>query len=175
MDAHPEGAKAVAVDVPLKPSWFATIKTCNYLPNAMMKRAAAAAGADIPVAFDERGFLAEGATENLGIVTREGQLRLPKPDRILSGITVQRAADLAQELVRDGRLAAVENADIDRDAVARAAEVLVFGTTPDVTAVTRFDGKPVGDGRPGSVQSALNWLLTADIRTNAAWRTPVWG
>ena len=172
MDAHPEGAKAVTVDVPLKPSWFATIKTCNYLPNAMMKRAAAAAGADFPVAFDERGFLAEGATENLGIVTRDGQLRLPKPDRILSGITVQRAAELAQELVRDGRLAAVENGDIDRASVAQAAEVLVFGTTPDVTAVTRFDGKPVGDGRPGSVQSALNRLLTVDIRTNAAWRTP---
>ncbi|MBM4155474.1 MAG: aminodeoxychorismate lyase [Lentisphaerae bacterium] len=173
MDAHPDGAKAVTVDVPIKPGFLAVIKTCNYLPNALMKAAAHAAGADFPVAFDERGFLAEGATENLGIVTREKVLQVPRSGRILDGITVQRVFALAPAAVRGGLLAGVGVADIPRAAMDAASEILVFGTTPDVTAVVQFDGRPVGSGRPGPVQAALNRLLTDDIRSNAELRTPV--
>ncbi len=173
MEAHPEGAKAVSVDVPIKPGFLATIKTCNYLPNALMKAAAQAAGADFPVVFDERGFLAEGATENLGIVTPGRVLQVPRSGRILDGITVQRVRAVAPAAVREGVLSGVETADIPRAALESASEILVFGTTPDVTAVVQFDGRPVGSGRPGPVQAALNRLLAEDIRGNEEMRTPV--
>lgn len=173
MEAHPDGAKAVTVDIPIKPGFLATIKTCNYLPNALMKAAAHAAGADFPVAFDERGFLAEGATENLGLVTTGRILQLPRSGRILDGITVQRVRTVAPAAVREGVLAGVETVDIPRAALDAAAEILVFGTTPDVTAVVQFDGRPVGPGRPGPVQAVLNRLLAEDIRGNADMRTPV--
>ena len=173
MDAHPDGARAVTVDIPIKPGFLAAIKTCNYLPNALMKAAAHAAGADFPVAFDERGFLAEGATENLGIVTRGKVLQVPRPGRVLDGITAQRVLALAPEVVRDGLLSGVEASDIPRTAMDSASEILIFGTTPDVTAVVQFDGRPVGSGRPGPVQAALNRLLVDDIRGNAGMRTPV--
>jgi branched-chain amino acid aminotransferase len=173
MEAHPEGARATVVDVPIKPGFLATIKTCNYLPNALMKAAAQAAGADFPVALDERGFLAEGATENLGIVTPGRVLQLPRSDRILDGITVRRVRALAPAAVHTGVLVAVETADIPRVALDEAAEILVFGTTPDVTAVVKLDGRPVGTGRPGPAQAALNRLLAEDLRNNDVMRTRV--
>jgi branched-chain amino acid aminotransferase len=138
-----------------------------------MKAAAHAAGADFPIGLDERGFLAEGATENFGIVTRGGALRLPRPERILDGITVRRVRALAPAAIRDGTLAGVEQGDIARDELFEASEVLVFGTTPDVTSVVRIDGRPVGDGRPGPVRAALFRLLETDIRANAGLCVPV--
>lgn len=173
MRLHPEGARAVTVDVPLKPGFLATVKTCNYLPNALMKKAAEEAGAHFPLAYDERGFLAEGATENLGIVSPEGALRLPRADRILDGITVQRVRALAPAAVAAGLLRGVEVGDVPRASVESAAELLVFGTTPDVTAVVNLDGRPVGAGVPGPAQAFLNRLLEDDIRGNASMRTEV--
>ncbi len=173
MEAHPEGARAAVVEVPVKPGFLATIKTCNYLPNALMKAAAQAAGADFPVAFDERGFLAEGATENLGIVTPGRVLQLPRSGRILDGITVRRVQALAPAAVRAGVLAAIETVDIPRAALDEASEILVFGTTPDVTAVVQLDGRPVGTGRPGPAQAELNRLLVEDLRANDGMRTRV--
>lgn len=173
MQAHPGGARAITCDIPAKAGFFATIKTCNYLPNALMKKAAVDAGADFPVGLDEQGCLAEGATENLGLVDARRVLRLPPPGRILDGITMQRARALAPVAVREGALSGVETAPIPAAALREAAELLVFGTTPDVTAVVNLDGRPVGDGRPGPAQQSLNRLLDADIRSNPAMRTPV--
>ena len=46
--------------------------------------------------------------------------------------------------------------------------MLLFGTTPDVTAVVEFDGRPVGDGKPGPVSRELGARLTEDILHNPA-------
>jgi branched-chain amino acid aminotransferase len=175
MDANPSGARLRSSTVPVKPGVLATIKTCNYLPNALMKKEAVDAGADFAVAFDERGFLAEGATENFGMVSSDRRLRVPGADRILSGITMHRALELAEDLVRAGALAGIETGDIGRRDLEGAAEILVFGTTPDVTAGVEWDGRPVGDGRPGPVQRELNRRLQADIRSHPAMRTPAFG
>ena len=76
-----------------------------------------------------------------------------------------RVLELARrELVPAGILAGVEEADVPRAQLADAAEMLVFGTTPNVTAVTQFDGRPVGDGQPGPVWRELSRLFEADLR-----------
>ena len=86
---------------------------------------------------------------------------------------MQRALELAEQLVTDGRLARTGTADLARADLARAAEILIFGTTPDVTAVVEFDGRAVGDGRPGPVARALGALLEQDIRSNPERQTVV--
>jgi len=172
--AHPAGARLVTSHVPVKPSFLATIKTANYLPNALMKLEAAEAGADFAVNCDEAGHLAEGATENLALVARDGWLRLPNPDRILAGTTMNRVAELAAALVARGELRGVARADLTPADGYAAREVLIFGTTPDVAPVVEWDGRPIGDGRPGPIARALNALLAQDIRDNAARQTPVW-
>jgi len=172
MEIHPGGARAVRSRQPLKPGFLANIKTCNYLPNALLKKEALDRGADFAVALDEKDELAEGATENFAVVTRDGRLRFPPPDRILVGITQARVAELAGALVASGALRAVETVPIPSAALDEAAELLLLGTTTDVTAVTELDGRPVGDGRPGPVQRELYSRLRRDLLENTAWRTP---
>jgi len=173
MEEHPGGARVISSSIPVKPRPFANIKSTNYLFNVLMKKEAVDAGVDFVVAFDENGFLAEGPTENAGLVTTSRVLQFPKPDRILTGTTMQRVLALAEALVKTGELAGLEKTDISRDAVRNAAEVMIFGTTPDVTAVVEFDGQPVGDGRPGPVFRQLAQLLHEDIHRNPALRIPV--
>jgi len=175
MTLHPEGATVATSSIPLKPDLFACVKGCNYLPNALMKKEAVDAGVDFVLAFDERGFLAEGATENVGIVTPDKALLFPREDRILRGTTVLRVVELAGRLVEQGELSGVGFDDIARGQVEQAAELLMVGTTPDVTAAVKWDGRVVGDGTPGPVQRVLNRLLVDDVRTNPAYRTVVFG
>jgi hypothetical protein len=39
----------------------------------------------------------------------------------------------------------------------------VYGTTPNVTPVTVFDGKPVGSGKPGPVVKRLFDMLKEEM------------
>ena len=173
MEQHPEGAKVIGSSMPVKAGFFATIKSVNYLPNVLLKKEAVDAGVDFAVNFDENGYLAEGATENMGLLSADLALRIPRPTRILPGTTMLRVIDLASALVRDGTLRAIESADIRREDLTRAPEAYIFGTTPDVTAVVQFDGRPVGDGKPGPIFEKLSELLRQDIRHNAQRRIPI--
>ncbi len=172
MTSHPGGAHLITSEIPVKAGIFATIKTCNYLPNALLKKQAVDRGADFSVNFDEQGLVAEGATENIGLVTRDRTLVVPRPDRILNGTTMQRAYALADEGIHEGWLTGKRVGDITRDELTAAPEVLIFGTTTNVTAVTRLDGKPVGDGRPGPVQQHLGALILRDQQTDNPHTTP---
>ena len=172
MALHPGGARAAISRIPVKPSFFATIKACNYLPNALMKKEAVDMGVDFTLAFDEQGALAEGATENAGILTAEGDLRVPKPERILAGTTMLRVLELARPLVESGLLRSVGPGAISRVDISRAREIFIFGTTPDVTSVVEFEGHPVGDGKPGPVARALTACLERDLREPSPRLTP---
>ena len=174
MTQHPEGARVCTSHVPVKDGFFATIKTCNYLPNTLMKKEAVDRGVDFALAFDERDHLTEGATENAGIVTEDSQLRVPGPERILRGTTMSRATDLARQLVGQGILKSIENGPITRQDLSQAREILIFGTTPDVTAVVELDGRPVGAGKPGPVFRGLSELLLQEIHGNSPLHTAVW-
>jgi len=173
MKAHPGGARVATSSIPAKHSFFAVIKACNYLPNVLMKKEAVDKAVDFVAGFDEHGYLAEGATENFGIVTHDKRLLFPKADHILPGTTMLRAAKLAEMLVKGGVLKEIGFTDISARDVTGAAEVLILGTTPDVTAVIEFDGRKVGDGTPGPVQQALYALLDHDMRANPAMLTRV--
>ena len=167
MKSHPQGATAALSDIPGKPSFFATIKTCNYLPNALMKKQAVDKQVDFIIGVDERGYITEGPTENLCIVTQEGTLVRPPDDYILNGTTMQRGMALAKEL------GGVETRTFTPDEVKNASEVLIFGTSTDATAVIEFEGDKIGDGTPGPYWSALSKKLCAEINHDEHLRTPV--
>lgn len=168
METHPEGAKVGVSAVPIKEGFFAQVKSVNYLPNVMMKKQAVDEGVDFMLGFDQNGNMTELPTENFGVVTSGRVLRVPRPDHILLGTTMQRVLALAREtLVPAGVLARVEEADVPRAEVEQAAEMLVFGTSPHVTAVTEFAGRPVGDGRPGRVWRELSRIFEEDLRNPA--------
>jgi branched-chain amino acid aminotransferase len=175
MTLHPEGARLCTSAIPAKSAEMAKIKNCNYAPNVLMKKEAVDRKFDFSMGFDERGFLTEGATENMGIVSRDNRLLFPALDRILTGTTMLRAMALSQELVREGVLSFSGLADITHKDILEARELIIAGTTLNVVAGVEFDGHPIGTGKPGPVYHRLAVLLENDMRHNPAVLTPLKG
>ena len=73
------------------------------------------------------------------------------------------ALDLARQHLLGSVIRQIENADLTAADLTGAAEAFIFGTTPDVTALVEFDGRAIGDGKPGPVWKQLSDLLTRDI------------
>lgn len=171
MKAHPAGAAVRRSRVRVKPPEYATIKVCSYLPNVMMKREAVDWGVNFTVGFDDRGFMAEGATENFGIVTQARELLFPRKGNVLEGTTMLRVMRLAERLVAAGELSGVAYRDISEADVRGAAEMLIVGTMVNVVSVRSFEGAEIGAVVPGPVGQALGMLLARDIENNAELRT----
>ena len=165
---YSEGVRAKSSSVPIKKSYFANIKSCNYLPNVLMKKEAVDNQVEFTVSVDENGFLGEGSTENVGVVTRDGRLKLPKFSRILQGTTVIRAMELAGALVAAGTLQDVVFEDITLTEAYSSAEILLFGTTFDILPVVTFDRHTIGNGAPGPVFRGVRERLRWDIYKNPA-------
>lgn len=170
---YSEGVRAKSSSVPVKKSYFANIKSCNYLPNVLMKKEAVDNQVEFTVSVDENGFLGEGSTENVGVVTRDGRLKLPKFSRILQGTTVIRAMELAGALVAAGMLQDVVFEDITLTEAYSSAEILLFGTTFDILPVVTFDRHTIGNGAPGPVFRGVRERLRWDMYKNPAAQTPI--
>lgn len=163
MECHPEGGRLVRSAIPAKSPRFATVKSCNYLQNALMKEELHVRGADFITSFDADGFLAEGPTENVGIVTKDGILAFPKPEKILAGTTMLRCIEYGKALVEQGILRGVERRDITEAELLDAAEVLIVGTTTFVVSIREYEGEIIGGGKPGPVAKALEKMLFAEM------------
>ncbi len=159
--------------IPVKTDYFANIKSCNYLPNVLMRKEAEDAGVDFTVSIDENGFLAEGPTENIGIITRNREFLVPRFDRILRGTTVSRVTELAELLLDAGDLAKIEETDLTPEDAYNAAEMMMFGTSFDVLPVVTYDRHRIGEGRPGHFARKFRQLLHEDMRTCQEMITPV--
>lgn len=171
MILHPEGASLGISKVSAKLSFFARVKNCNYLPNVLMKKESVDMGVDFVVGFDSRGIMTEGACENIGLVTTEGELAFPTLEGILCGTTMMRVVELAEANMPGLALRSVNLRDIAREELSEAAEIIIVGTTPNVTSVREFDGTPMPPPIPGAVASKLSELLLRDIESNSDIRT----
>ena len=171
METHPQGARLRLSAVPPKHPDFATVKTCNYLPNVLMRMEAEAWGVDFVVGVDGRGHITEGPTENVGIVSKGGVLAFPPLDSVLAGTTMLRVAELAQPLEAEGAIRGVVFRPIRVEELAEAREILVVGTTLNVASAVEWEGRPVGDGRPCPIARELDARIARDCRENPALRT----
>jgi len=165
-DRYQKGVSLITSKTPIKKSFFANIKSCNYLPNVLMKKEAIDAGALFSVALDEDGFLAEGSTENVGIVGADRILKFPGFERTLSGLTAKRVFDMAGQLVREKIIDDVKFARISREDAYQASEMFLTGTSLNILPVVAYDGRPIGTGKPGPGYLSLASLLWEDMTRN---------
>ncbi len=171
MKRHPEGAKLRKSRVPAKPPVFATAKTCNYLPNVLMRAEAELWDVDFMVGVDHHGHITESATENIGMVSKSGRLVFPPLDTVLAGTTMLRVSELAQALEVDGRLKGVVFRPIREEELYDAQEIFAIGTTLNVASVVEYNGRHVNGGVPGPVGRALDEMIERDTLENEALRT----
>jgi D-alanine transaminase len=152
--ARSERAAAAGVAVVTLPDnrWERVdIKSISLLPNVLAKQAAREQGAGEAWFVDRDGKVTEGSSSNAWIVTMGGKVVTRAADKgILRGITrtVLIGAIEAQGLTLEERPFTVEEAYGAREAFLTAASQVVL-------PVVRIDGRPVGNGAPGSVATAL--------------------
>jgi D-alanine transaminase len=127
------------------------IKSISLLPNVLAKQAAREQGAREAWLVDNNGKITEGSSSNAWIINRDGKLltRSVGPD-ILTGITRTVLLDVikAHDLVLEERAFTPEEAYAAREA-------FITSATQAVMPVVRIDGRPIGNGAPGLVASAL--------------------
>lgn len=125
------------------------IKSVGLLPNVLANQQAKEAGA-FEALFVRDGVLIEGSHSNLIGVIDDEIVTYPECNYILGGITRRFVLQLARELGM-----AVREAAIYVDRLAEVQELFLSGTTTEVMPITRLDGRPVGDGRPGPIARRL--------------------
>jgi D-alanine transaminase len=127
------------------------IKSVSLLPNVLAKQAAREQGAREAWFVDRQSRVTEGSSTNAWIVTRDGEVvTRPADNGILRGVTrtVLIEAIKAQGLTFVERPFTVEEAYGAREAFITSASLIVM-------PVVRIDGRPVGNGAPGLLASAL--------------------
>jgi D-alanine transaminase len=127
------------------------IKSVALLPNVLAKQTAREQGAREAWLVDGEGRITEGASSNAWIVSRDGKLIThPLGHDILAGITRSVVIDVikAQGLAFEERCFTVEEAYAAREA-------FVTSASQTVLPVVNIDGRPVGNGAPGLIATAL--------------------
>jgi 4-amino-4-deoxychorismate lyase len=168
-----EGLNLITSSIPIKPPLFARCKSTNYLPNALVVMEAKDKGADNGIFIDAHGMIGESSNMNVAFVTRDRVLRHPTFDAILTGCTVTRTLELAKQLVSNGQLNDIVIADVPVEEARQAAEMLLVGSSVKVAPITQFDGRPVGDGKPGPIAKALLELIEKDMREGTDQLMPI--
>lgn len=141
------------------------IHHCNLIQSILAKIEANNAAADDALMLDRHGFVAETNATHVFIVTR-GVVETPTCNACPEGITRATVLDLC---ARHGIAHRVR--DISLPEVYRADEMFCTGTMGELAAVTKVDGRVIGEGRSGPMTARLSDLyrkLTASEGTPIA-------
>jgi 4-amino-4-deoxychorismate lyase len=155
---YEEGVKIGKSDIPTKNHWWAQVKSCNYLPNVMMKKESVDRELDFVISIDEKGYISESATENIMLIDQNNNLVHPELDFILKGITMTRIVELAEE---QGIKTIVKSITVDD--LTSAKEIIMTGTTLDLIRVSEFEGHKIGSDSSGKISELLSQLLVEDV------------
>jgi len=127
------------------------IKSISLIANVLAKQAAAEQGAFEAWLVDDAGMVTEGSSTSAWIATASGALvTRPNGHEILPGITRSVVVDAARELGLT-----LELRPFSRQEAYAAREAFLTSTSNFVLPITRIDGKPVGEGKPGPIAARL--------------------
>ena len=126
------------------------IKSLNYLNSILAKIEANNMGVDEAICLDHRGFICEGAAENLFIVKEGKIITPPTVTGALPGITRNRIIRLARDLGYE-----VYERDITPTELLTADEVFFTGTAAEIVPVVEINKRKIGDGTPGPITKHL--------------------
>ncbi|NJQ01103.1 branched-chain amino acid transaminase [Streptomyces sp. PLAI1-29] len=134
--------------------------TGGYVNNALAVDEARAAGYDDAILLNGRGQVAEASTANVFAVVGGRLVTPPATAGLLEGITRDTAVTLAADLLDTE----TDVRDLGRDELYDADEVFLTGTGAEIVPVTGIAGRPVGDGVPGPLTTALTTAYHEVVR-----------
>jgi branched-chain amino acid aminotransferase len=163
------------------PDTFPTLAKAggNYLNSQLSKAEARQDGYSEGIMLDTFGYVSEGSGENLFLVRDNILFTSPLSSGILSGITRDSVARIAQDLGYE-----VREQVLPREMLYIADELFFTGTAAEITPIRSVDRIPVGEGKPGPVTQKVqhqylgiakgalpdrhNWLTMVDAPAGAA-------
>ncbi len=125
----------------------------NLIQSILAKIEANVAGADDALMLDVHGFIAETNATHVFLVDR-GKVRTPRLVACPEGIT---RATVLELCAGDG--IPHEEVDLTLAQAYAAEEMFCTGTMGELAAVTKLDGRQIGDGRPGPMTARLSALF----------------
>ncbi len=146
-------AKSKGIAVSTHPDWRwkrCDIKSLNLLPNVLARHDAAQKGCDEAVFVDEAGLITEGAASAFFTINGQTVQTAPLTANILPSITRKFAIEAAKNI----ELKVIEKSLTPRQA-SNSDELFIAVTTKDIVPVVKFDGKIIGDGKPGKYTKLL--------------------
>ncbi len=132
------------------------IKAISLLPNVLLRQMAVDVGCAETILVRDNAFMTEGAASNIFVVKDGKLLGPPKDNLMLPGITYDVVLEIA---VANGISHEVRKISVEE--LYTADELLLTSSTKEVLAITRLDGNPVGNGKPGAMFSKLYKLYQA--------------
>lgn len=131
------------------------VKSTNLLGNVLAFQAAKENEANEAILVRPDGTVTEGSRTSLFGVLNNVIRTGPLSPEILPGVTRSVVIRLIQQL----GLPLVDK-HLHRDELPLAQELFFSGTTSEVLPITRLDGRPVADGKPGPITRQLQKAFT---------------
>ena len=126
------------------------LKSTSYLENFLARQEARAAGVNEVVLLNEHGFVAEGSSTNIFLVSEEMLITPSLESGVLPGITREAVLELAQKM---GIIPLVRQVELGE--LLKADEAFLTSSTIEIMPLTRLDDKPIGSCKPGPVTQQL--------------------
>jgi len=127
-----------------------SLKSANTMECMLARRDAKDAGADEAFFLNQKGYLTEAAGSNVFTV-KEGVLKTPPYESgILPGVTRVVVFELAAHLGIK-----IKEVNCRLPDLSQADEVFLTNSLIEIMPVTVFDGKPIGNGKSGTVTRNL--------------------
>lgn len=127
----------------------AHIKSTSLLGAVLSRQVSADVNAQETILFRD-DTLTEASSSNVWVVKDGAIWGTPRNESVLEGIRYGLMERLCRELGLPFGLRPLVRADVER-----ADELLLTSASKEVLAVTRLDGKPVGNGLPGPIYDRL--------------------
>lgn len=146
-------AKAKGVSVSTHPDWRwkrCDIKSLNLLANVLARRDAAKKGYAEAILVDEFGLITEGAASAFFAIFGRTLQTAALTANILPSITRKYVIKAGINIGLD-----IVEKSLTPKKASCSDELFIAVTTKDIIPVVRFDGKLVGDGKPGKYTKLL--------------------
>ncbi|MGB2807900.1 MAG: aminotransferase class IV [Sedimentisphaerales bacterium] len=150
-DDKEEKSKGIAVST--HPDWRwkrCDIKSLNLLPNVLARHDAVQKGCVEAIFVDEAGLITEGAASTFFTINGQTMQTAPLTANILPSITrifaIKAGKNIGLEIIEKS-FTPQQACDSD--------ELFIAVTTKDIVPVVKFDGKTIGDGKPGKYTKLL--------------------
>jgi len=126
------------------------LKSTCYMENILARMAAKAAGCDEAIFLNEQGYLTEGSSTNIFLVSN-GELITPSLESgVLSGIT----REAVLEIARASNIKATERW-VQLNELIEAEEAFLTNSILELMPLVSVESRPIGTGKPGKLTGDL--------------------